>query len=91
MLRRLSRPLKIRGFLVGPSRCDAKFIVLLTSHISSGKLVAGFPKGNNPAFGFIRDHFSARQLLTKRECGSGTVDVANFTDGVCEIWDIAPK
>ena len=32
VLRRLSRPVKVRGFLVGLSRCDAKVIVLSLCH-----------------------------------------------------------
>jgi len=32
VLRRLSRPLKIRSFLVGLGRCDAKVMDLLLCH-----------------------------------------------------------
>ena len=36
VLRRLSRPsLKVRGFLVGPSRCDAKWFWFVTSCVGA--------------------------------------------------------
>jgi hypothetical protein len=50
VLRRLSRPLKIRGFLVGPSRCDAKVIFLSSIHIQTQELLAGFVRCHNLAF-----------------------------------------
>jgi hypothetical protein len=54
VLRRLSRPVKVRGFLVGPSRCDAK-VFLVTSFVSSnplpGILLARFAFGGNPLEG----------------------------------------
>jgi len=54
VLRRLSRPVKDRGFLVEPSRCDAKVFLLHHAFLQiryRSILLARFAFGGNPTCG----------------------------------------
>ncbi len=67
VLRRLSRPLKIRGFLVGLGRCDAKTMDLLLFHILlqnrlQSAFVTSLASGCNPPASVCKEGFKCEPV-----------------------------
>ena len=80
--RRLSRPsLKVRGFLVGPSRCDAKLILFFRSFVAADAVTdehLNLAKNLgqcliSPAFSLRRDRLRAMKPTSKGLGGDGRV------------------
>jgi len=72
VLRRLSRPLKIRGFLVGLGRCDAKVMGLSLCHILlqirlHGTFLTSFLGGCNSAAKVFREHLDGQLVRVRNQ------------------------